>query len=161
MKARRILIIVSMVFAVLGLILWMTLPALVYINTFNGKVTSSISGVATIFGGDVVFKHAGGLSSKIFKASPMLIIAFILIIAGIALSIVRLVGKKNMVLMIIATSCFALSAIFVILTKQLIVPVSGNKSVVKNYTLMGPIFVCVLLFISTITSSLTALIKRK
>ena len=150
MKARKILIITSIVLAVLGLILWLTLPALVYVNSVNGKVTSTISGVATIFGGDVVSKS--GLSSKIFKASPMLIITFILVIAGIALSIIRLIGKKNMVLMVITLSCFALATIFVILTKQFIVPVSGNKSVVKNFTLMGPIFACVLFFASTITS---------
>lgn len=155
MKAKKILIIISIILATIGLVLWLALPALYTTISVTGKVNSTISGFATIFGGNAYFR-VNGVSSKAkaLELSPILITALVLVVVGILLLIVRLVVKKNILLMVLTSLCFIAAAVFIILTKQFVVTNTFKSSYFDECKLMSPMFACPFLFASAITSSI-------
>ncbi len=156
MTIKRVLLIVSICLAVAGLLIWLLTPALVYRDYVHGTVRATINGTATIFGGNIVLKGSN-LTSKILKLSPVLLISFILLLAGIGLAVARMFMKKNLILMIATTVCFAIVGILCFFTKQLAVPVHSGAIDSLDLAIVGQIFT----FICLAGAAVTSAIKEK
>lgn len=156
MELRKGLLIISICLALIGLSIWLFTPALLYRDSAHGIVRGTADGLVTIFGGNIYLK-GNFIPLKMFKLSPILLISFILLSAGIILTAVRIFVKKNLMLMIATIVCFAIPGILCFFTKQLVVPAYSEGLDSLYISIVGQIFI----FICLVGAAVTSAIKEK
>ena len=161
MKKAQLFSICTIVLAVLGLILYMFLPAIKYDATIGNDVT--YSGINVIFGKKETASIAGIITvgGYVLKFSFLLFLGFFFALAGIVITILPLVGVKVKLFPIIALACFVVAALFAFLSKACCVAGNGNMGAGDAWQLgIGAIIAGICYILAACTSALPVVLKK-